>query len=109
MNNSIRFEQASLIYDEFHKIQQYEFQFLEILRLFQKNPFMQLTAWEMFEKILELAEPVYEKDWSNFLFKKLDELFLEVEEYQNNPKFSQMQQNILEMIKKCNERNIEIK
>jgi flagellar hook-associated protein FlgK len=65
-----------------------------------------MTAWSTWEKILELGEPVYENDWSNFLFKKLDELFVEIEDYQNNPDYQSIQASILEMIERCKIKNI---
>lgn len=106
---TIRFEQAAIIVNQQDKIKIYTNKYEAISRMFSKSPFMQMTAWDTWEQIIDLGEPVATNDWSNFLFKKLDQLFEEVENYQNNPKYAKMQENILDMIKKCNELNIEIK
>lgn len=106
MSNIIRFEQASLMVNEASKIKVYETRFFEVLRMFQKSPFMQMTAWNTYEKLMDLHEPVANKDWSNYLFKKLDEAFEEVENYQNDPKYQEFRTNILEMIEKCKILNI---
>ena len=103
---TIRFEQAALRLDQNDKIKVYETRFFAISRMYQKSPFMQMMQWDTYEKLNELAEPVATNDWSNYLFKKLDDVFEEVEDLQNDPKFVSIKENLLEMIKQCRLKNI---
>lgn len=102
-NNSITFAQYNLIMSEDEKIKLYEKRFNEILRIFSKTPFMQLYKHDLWEDIIDLSEPVLSKDYSKYLFKQLDKVFIEFEELQNDDRFNNIKENILNTINRCNE------
>ena len=65
----IRFEQAQFILNEQEKIDIYKKRFYEISKLFQKNPFLQLMRYDLYNSIMDFHEPIYNNDFS--IFKKL--------------------------------------
>jgi len=104
----IRFEQAKLITEQRYLFQNYEMRFHEVLRLFTKSPFIQMTAFDLWSEIIDLSDSYSEKDYSKLLLKKTDEIFKKVEDLQTNPKFNNVKQGIIDMIKLCNEKGIEL-
>ena len=106
---TIRFQQANLIFEKKDVIKVCERKFQEIMRLFSKSPLMQLKASDLWFEIIELSEPVSEGDYSNYLLKRLDDVFVRFEELQSDERFSDMQDSIIRMIAKCNELGIDIK
>lgn len=103
---NIRFEQASFIMNEADKIEIYERRISGIIRLFSKSPYMQFKAWDLYEKILELSDAYFEKDYSKYLLKKSDEAFEQFEELQNNEDFISSRDEMIKMIKTFNDLNI---
>ena len=99
----ISFNQIKHITENQSKIQAYEQRFYEVLRTFQKNPFMQFLAFGVYSELLDLSTYVYNKDYSQLLFDKLDKVFNDFEEFQANEKFTELKKLTLETIKKCNE------
>jgi hypothetical protein len=107
--STIRFEQAVFINKEQDKIKLYEYKFNEVVRMFTKSTLMQLNGWDLWEKVLELSEPMSKGDYSDYLFKKLDEVFSDFENLQNDKRFISLQKNISEMIEKCNKMGVSLK
>ena len=87
IKTEISYEQASFINN--NDFSKYEQLFYGYLRLFQKNPYLQMIRWDTYEKLMEYTEPIYEKDYSKYLLNKLEEVFQEIENFNNDETLSE--------------------
>lgn len=78
-NNFITWEQAVKLDVTVPIAQKYEEQIREVIIWFGKNTHAQLLAMEMYMEALELWSVYRNKDYSEFLFKKTEELFDKIE------------------------------
>ncbi len=102
----IRFEQLAFIKSEQEKINQYSERVTEIFRLFVKNTHLQLLAFHLWDDLIDLSTAYSNKDYSQFLLKKSEDLFYQFEELQNHVQDNDIQAKLAEFIK---EKNIHIK
>lgn len=108
MGKDITFEQASFIAENQDLITSYTEKFYSIMREFASNTLLQLLAGSIWMELIELSEPMHNKDYSQYLFKKLDGLFINIEELQADPAFDKIKNILLGVIKDLNTSKEEI-
>lgn len=104
--STIRFEQLAFIKNEKDKITEYQNRVNQIFHLFVKNTHLQLLAFHLWDDIIDLSTAYANKDYSNFLLKKSEDLFFQFEELQNHVQDNHIQSKLSEFIKAYNIRQI---
>lgn len=103
---TISFNQIKLIAENQDRIKAYETRYYEVIRVFQKNTLMQFMAFGVYSELLDLSKYIYQKDYSELIFDKLDTIFESFEEFQTNEKFTELRDTIIQTINKCNEAGV---
>ena len=104
MSEIIRFEQAVFLGKDStkEKAKIYEDRYYEIARFFTKNTILQLLCSDLHYRGFDFIEAINKGDWSEFLFAELDKYFSQFEEMQNDPRLKELQESMIEMIKRIN-------
>lgn len=103
--STVRFEQVVLGMNNQDKIEIYKDRLQTVLLTFSKNTLLQLFAMDLYMCALELRDPLHSGDYSEYLFKKLDDMFCEFEDLQSNDALKMVKENLIDAIQKRNELN----
>ena len=104
MSEIIRFEQAVFLSKDStkEKVKIYEDRYYEVVRFFAKNTILQLFRSDLHYRSFYFIPAIRSGDWNDFLFSELDKYFSEFEEMQNDPRLKELQESMIEMIKRIN-------